>query len=270
MHTIFSKLKKLFKLLQNSFSSSLDMDSTSSPRAFVLLRPPKLSVTALSLFKEKCVYARSLFSKIFLFLLPPACYGCGSLLDDFLLFCYDCDKKIIPIATHYFKSSGLRIPVIAVSNYDYPLKKLILAKNYNHINSAYALGQIIWEKSVLKNLNFDIIIPIPLHWTRKYRRGYNQTEEIAKAISKLSGKPVLKALKRIKKTKFQATLNKQGRSDNLKNAFEVRDIKSINNKKILLVDDLMTTGSTFESAVAEIFKRTGTKDIICVVPCRVV
>ncbi len=90
--------------------------------------------------------------------------------------------------------------------------------------------------------NFDIICPVPLHKSRLRQRGFNQSEEIAITLSKLSGKPIEHLLIRADKTHSQKGLGRKDRLLNLKNIF--RPKSDANHQNILLLDDVTTTGST--------------------------
>ncbi len=94
----------------------------------------------------------------------------------------------------------------------------------------------------------DIICPIPLHWSRYLERGYNQSGLVAKELAKELNIKYSKLLIRKKKTKQQAKLTRLERSHNLINAFSLKAI-NIKNKKIILVDDVITSGATIASAV---------------------
>ncbi len=92
--------------------------------------------------------------------------------------------------------------------------------------------------------NSDLIIPIPSHFSRILKRGFNPATIIAKHISKLSGMPLnTNALKRIKRTKYQKNKTLMERQENVEGAFRA-DSQIISGKNILLVDDVMTTGAT--------------------------
>ncbi|MEY2792519.1 MAG: hypothetical protein RJA76_511 [Bacteroidota bacterium] len=96
----------------------------------------------------------------------------------------------------------------------------------------------------LNNLELDGIVPIPLHPKRFKERGYNQSEEIAKGISKIINRPVLNdCLFRTKYSDSLVHLDRRDRFQQLKNSFEVIPQK-IDNKRILLLDDTLTTGAT--------------------------
>lgn len=161
--------------------------------------------------------------------------------------------------------------VFAISSYQEPLKSLILAKAQSQRLASKQLGILMWNLTPIKNNDFDYVVPIPLHWTRYAYRGYNQAEVIASVIARKSGKPLVHLLKRNRRTLFQSKLDVEQRSENLHNAFDVVkvDRELYKNKRLLLVDDLMTTGSTFKNAAKKllILKPAG---IMGVVSCRTI
>lgn len=202
---------------------------------------------------------------------PPYCQGCRAWLEMRTIFCTLCEDKLQPIVSYQLEITATKkVSVIALSNYAFPIRNLILAKNRKHVLSAYNLGKLIAQKTVIKDLDVDIIVPVPLHWTRFLKRGYNQAELIAQEIAQAKGIPVVNLLKRKKRTQLQALLKKDEREDNLKDAFVLKkNYSKYKDKKILVVDDLMTTGSTLKYACKEIFKAQP-KDLLCVVSARVI
>jgi ComF family protein len=161
--------------------------------------------------------------------------------------------------------------VFAISDYKDPLKKLILAKGWSDTIASYQMGQLMWDYVPLQQLDIDVIIPIPLHWTRYAWRGFNQAEEIAQVIHKKKNVPIKHLLKRIKRTAFQSTLVSSLRGENLKDAFVLNDAQAnaCTQKHLLLIDDLMTTGSTLRAAATELLKLKPKKITVAVV-CRVI
>lgn len=103
--------------------------------------------------------------------------------------------------------------------------------------------------------DFDLIVPIPLHFFRKNWRGFNQAEEIARAIDKTR---VEKVLRRVKNTKQQARLKShEERKLNIKDAFEIADSaqqSAVRGKRVLLVDDVFTTGESMGEACKTLMK----------------
>lgn len=112
---------------------------------------------------------------------------------------------------------------------------------------------------------YDIIIPVPISKKRKRQRGYNQSELIVKEIQNYVKNIQIETniLYKIKNTPPQSSLNKEQRQYNLKNAYEVRNSERIQNKKILLFDDIYTTGSTVEEC-AKALKFAGAYEIRCI------
>ena len=118
-------------------------------------------------------------------------------------------------------------------------------KNMSHYG--IKLGEIMGETSFGNNLkeNIDLIVPVPLHKKKESKRGYNQSEMFAKGLSKSTGRPIsVKNLIRTKNTSTQTKMNREQRINNLKNAFKIYTPEEFRGKHILLVDDVLTTGST--------------------------
>ncbi len=104
-------------------------------------------------------------------------------------------------------------------------------------------------ESPLKDV--DVIVPMPIHFTRKLWRGYNQSDEIALGMARILRKPLERdAIKRVKIGKVQSTLtSKNARLKNSTDMFKVADMTNITGKHILLVDDVLTSGATMLSLI---------------------
>ena len=108
---------------------------------------------------------------------------------------------------------------------------------------------------------FDALVPIPIHSVRRRERGYNQAEEIAKEASRYLGIPVVaNALKRTRATVSQTKLNREDRRANLEKAFAARVRDGIRGKRLLLVDDVYTTGATI-GRCAELLLEAGAASV---------
>ncbi len=213
-----------------------------------------------------------IYNTILTIIAPPFCAYCKEFLIHEFVFCVQCKSNIIPIVSitrSITKKYSMKI--FAISDYKDPLKKLILAKRWGSIAASRQLGQLLCKMSYIKQVNFDYIVPIPLHWTRFARRGFNQAQEIAQVIAEESGKPVINLLKRPKRTTYQSQLTYAERSQNLKNAFLLNKVATTTykNKHLLLVDDLMTTGATLQAG-ARALLQLRPQAITAVVICRVI
>lgn len=131
---------------------------------------------------------------------------------------------------------------------------------------AYALGKIL--ASNLPLLDFDCVIPVPLHANRLKERGFNQSEIISRPIAEKAAVPLYaNALIRIKETKPQFSLRKRDRILNVKNAFIAGCPDTIKGKQVLLVDDIYTTGSTVNEC-KKCLLNSGAQSVNCAVLSR--
>jgi ComF family protein len=214
----------------------------------------------------------SLFSHLRALLMPSLCASCKKFLSTTDIFCDECKHKVFAIVSKEVDvTPSFSMKVFALSDYKDPLKKLILAKGWSDTVASYQMGQLLSELPALQQLDCDVIVPIPLHWTRYAWRGFNQAEEIARVLHKKKNVPLEHLIKRVKKTAFQSTLASSLRGENLKDAFVLNEkyAQHYAGKHILLVDDLMTTGSTLRSA-AKVLLQLKPRKITVAVVCRVV
>jgi ComF family protein len=104
----------------------------------------------------------------------------------------------------------------------------------------------------------DAVVPVPLHWWRRMRRGFNQAEELARGVAKLSGWPMLHGLKRSRRTREQARIAAvSARADNLRGAFAAAGPAirgQLAGKHVWLIDDVSTTGATLHAAATALRK----------------
>ena len=164
-------------------------------------------------------------------------------------FCSAC-KQIISVRVGSpcpFCDKTAAMPVFALGVFDFYNRELIHRLKYYGDEPA---GRFLGNKlgKLVMGFNFspmwDAIVPVPLHWTRKWSRGFNQSLILARALTKTTGLPILPALRRVKRTKDQTRLTREERLANVRGAFRV--IKDVAGKKLLLLDDVTTTGATLE------------------------
>lgn len=176
------------------------------------------------------------------FIEPPFCPGCGGRLDGIFEMCSDCMKEEArrpwTNAFTIFRMRGAGRELVHAFKYQ---SRPDLAR------ALAALAQIRCGEA-LNREKFDLIVPVPLHWFRKLRRGYNQAEEFCRALGAVTGIPVRTVLKRKRWTRQQSKLSRKQRISNLKGAFSINRSTNLKSCAILLVDDVMTTGSTLAAA----------------------
>ena len=123
---------------------------------------------------------------------------------------------------------------------------------------------------IIKSMNwdFDCVIPVPISKRHKKTRGYNQSTILARPISLAINKPlVLNSIERTKETQTQVELSREERFKNLESAFSINSAKLIGKKKVLLVDDITTTGATLISC-SKVLKDSGCSEIYCLTVAR--
>lgn len=182
---------------------------------------------------------------------PYLCASCKLFLRSDILLCVTCERTIQPVVSVPLAiTPSVRMHIYAVAAYQGAMKRLILAKGWHDERASIVLGTLLWQNTTLPYIPFDIIVPVPLHWKRFASRGYNQAHVMAERVSALSGKPVYDALTRVKSTIFQSQLDGEERKENVKEAFVLtkEHVENIRGKRLLVVDDLMTSGATLQAA----------------------
>jgi ComF family protein len=148
------------------------------------------------------------------------------------------------------------------------LRELIHLFKYGRVGTlAGPLGRFL-ALALPRTERFDVVVPMPLHWMRRWTRGFNQSELLAREIATRASVPVRNLARRAKATTPQAGLTNAKRRANVSGAFQVRCPERVAGLKILLVDDVMTTGAT-ASACARVLKRAGAARVILLTVARV-
>ena len=122
------------------------------------------------------------------------------------------------------------------------------------------LGRLLAETYLSSGFEADWITAVPLHWNRRRERGFNQSQLLARPVAEAAGLPVVRALARVRPTIPQAGLSRNQRASNLRGAFRLRAGSEVRGKRIVVVDDVATTGATFE-ACARVLKRAGAAEV---------
>jgi ComF family protein len=145
------------------------------------------------------------------------------------------------------------------------LQHLAHGLKYDEITAfGVELGVMIGNALRDLDVNADLIIPVPLNRRKERERGYNQSDFIAHGVSSVLNIPVFpRAVKRVKYTVTQTHLNADQRKENVAEAFSVRDRdrRAVHNAAIMLVDDIITTGSTIQE-MGRVLKENGARTII--------
>jgi ComF family protein len=115
---------------------------------------------------------------------------------------------------------------------------------------------------------FDALVPVPLHWWKFLRRGFNQSALLAAGVSRITGLPVWRALSRVRATKQQATVTRGRRRANVRGAFRVRLPDRVAGRRLVLIDDVLTTGATVNEA-ATALRRAGAASVAVLTLARV-
>lgn len=201
-------------------------------------------------------------------LLPPVCAGCGMVGA---LFCSECKSQVQwvrePICfscgkpddvlvglcnkcyRHQLSTRQIRAAALHVN----PIRRILhLMKYEGFFALADSLATVMVQAWPRWETQIDIVVPVPLHSERRRQRGYNQAELLVKAMRKKTNWDVVpEALSRHKRTAPQVGLTINQRQRNVRGAFSA-DEAIVSGKKILLVDDVCTTGSTLDSAAREL------------------
>ena len=206
-----------------------------------------------------CKYIEPAYNLIF----PRSCHICGAKLDEPDRYvCSSCLSRLPRTRFHRMRMNPMeqrfagKFPFLNATGYFFyggesSTATLIHDLKYHHFKGlAHHLGEEV-AKELLPTSFFsdvDAIIPIPMHWLKKARRGYNQTEIIAQGISDILSIPVLTNLKAGKPHKTQTKLTAQQRLTNLAGTFTVHNPDELTDRHILLLDDVCTTGATMTTA----------------------
>lgn len=194
-------------------------------------------------------------------LYPKRCVGCGRKGS------YGCGDCLSQVKIRDEQSDNC----VSLFKYQGLVRKMIQRLKFSYLrNIEEELETLVkWglDRQLKRQINWRFrdfmekkpaVQPISLHWKRKNWRGFNQSEMIARVIKKKLSLEMVDVLERKKETRSQVGLNREDRRQNIKNAFEVKRIELP--ERILLVDDVWTTGSTMKAGF-KILKKSGVKEV---------
>lgn len=190
------------------------------------------------------------------------CYCCGH-STECVKMCSRCYETLDFLPVEINRTYN-KVNIYCAGVYNKNLQKIIRGLKYHHQRDlAYYIAKFMYQYWLKLNIDGDFeIVPVPIFPKRKKKRKYNHMELVAEEFAKLSSYNVnFELVKRIKDTKPQYNLKKSERISNLDKAFKICT-KPPEGKRILIIDDICTTGSTFEEMIRELNK-AGIYDIVC-------
>lgn len=197
------------------------------------------------------------------YILPRTCHICGRQLGkDERYLCRRCLTKLPRSNFHRVKDNPMEQRFMGIVPYERCTGLLLYTPNSELASVLHDmkyrkfrdLGRYMGEVMGRELLNtgffngVDMLMPVPMHWWKQARRGYNQAEQLCIGISKATDIPVDTSLRAVRGHRTQTALNHDQRLENLKNIFVVRNPERLSGKHILLVDDVCTTGATLTAA----------------------
>jgi ComF family protein len=229
-------------------------------------------------------------------LYPGACWACSqhlaagrvafcetchrALTGDALASCVRCGSPVGPYAvvaggcTHCRGTSFAFDRVLRLGAYDGLLRLLILRLKYQAGEGLAEVLARLWSQhqaAALRAAGVDVVVPVPLHWWRRLTRGYNQSETLARVLAAELRRPCRSRwLRRVRATARQTQqTSPTARKENVRDAFAARPCPGLKGRTVLLVDDVMTTGSTAAEA-ARALKAAGAGQVVVAVLARAV
>ena len=198
---------------------------------------------------------------------PQRCACCGRVIVPSALFCPEC-LAALP-KTVYERSAVGGFLCSAALLYEEPystaLKRFKFHSKPGGLRGfAYLTVKAARERFAGKD--FDAVTCVPMTRLAVFKRGYNQSEELARACAKLMALPFEPVLEKYRSNAPQRTLNRSQRSKNVRGVFRIRKSHSVTGKRYLLIDDVITTGSTLGEC-ARVLKTGGCSEVCCAVLC---
>ena len=232
----------------------------------------KLYNKSMKLSKEKII--KSLNSVEDFLFKAHSCMFCSCECDDDVLrMCSRCKQNLDFIGDRYCLKCGAKISgdydfCIECKNEDHEFNRARSVFVYNEKSApailkfkyggtkafASPLARLLAKRFEMVDIIADVVTFVPMPKEREKQRGYNQSFELCKEFSVLTGLPLVESLQRVKDTLRQATLGKAERRKNLENIFKAINKQDFKNKDVLLIDDVVTTGATADECSKTLLK----------------
>ncbi|MBQ6839306.1 MAG: ComF family protein [Oscillospiraceae bacterium] len=208
-----------------------------------------------------------MFHRLWTVLFPPRCILCRRFLKkEETDLCHHCREHAPEVTSEKFKFSFLA-RWCAIWYYKDDVRNSILRYKFNRRQSyADAYGRLLAMKLQRTGMdNFDVLTWVPVSFLRRWKRGFDQTENIALVVARELNVPAIRTLKKIRHTPPQSGIsNAAARRANVLNAYRVIDSALVRDKSILLLDDVLTTGAT-ASECAKTLCLSGAREVSCAV-----
>ncbi len=227
-------------------------------------------------------------------LFPPSCEVCDRDLTDTSQVCAGCVEKLARLPEASCRRCGAMISpshargdrcddcrdpalrfsrLVCLGEYQGQLRDVVLRmKCPSQTALTLAMGRLLWRdrREILEEIRPDLLIPIPMHWTRRLRRGVNSPELLAEPIARALSAPVARGVLGLRRNPLvQSSLTPSRRFENMRGAFRCSAGYDIRGARVLLIDDVLTTGATCSEAAAQL-RRHGAKDVFVAVVSRTI
>ena len=225
-------------------------------------------------------------------MLPPRCPGCRCIVAVDRSFCADCWSRLVFITAplcaccgapfDHDRGPGTRCaPCLAdpprfgaaraALAYDGPARDVLLGlKHGDRQHLAAVMAPHMTRAAGLLLTAQSLVVPVPLHWTRLWRRGFNQAALLARAVARRAGADLaVDALLRVRATPVSKGMGRAARAANVRGAFRVRSGASVRGRHVVLIDDVLTTGAT-ANACARHLRRAGAASVTVLTWARVI
>jgi len=226
-------------------------------------------------------------------ILPSPCLGCGEVVWEprgSLGLCPSCRGRLVrwpsgcsrcarPLAAAPGLPPGYRCEacrtnpppydrLLAAWSYQPPLDETVMALKFRRLDYlGTQLGRALAGLFAGELDDRELVVPVPLYWSRRLRRGFNQAELLARPLAQALGVPLVKTLRRRRATAHQSRLSSHDRGRNLAGAFAVHRPRSCRGRHVLLVDDVTTTGATL-TAAAQALRDAGAESVVALAAAR--